>query len=156
MTEKHNLALAIFDAEDLAIISAHVQDAAVRVGDMAWLPEQRRFAILADRFDHGAALGGRCERVRCGLHFNRVRDVRQTGVPQLTPDVVLELLAIAFTQSNAPSGFITLAFAGDAMIRLDVECIEGAMRDLGHRKPCKPAPAHHGADEAGHHREKDA
>ena len=71
------LRLAAFDADDLSVISAHLQDSLVRVGDMAWLPEQDRFALVLSRFDWIAAGEGRCERATTGLHFDRVRTVRQ-------------------------------------------------------------------------------
>ena len=136
------LRLLAFDADDLAIVSAHLQDALVRVGDMAWLPEQDRFILLLSRFDWVAAAEGRCERATSGLHFARVRTVRQNGVPQQTPEVVLELLAIAFEPSDAPAGFVTLTFAGGAAIRLDVECLEACLRDMGPRWTAKCRPAH--------------
>ncbi len=50
------LKLIALDGEDLAIISAHLQDAVVRVGDMAFLPREHRFALLTNRFDWEAAV----------------------------------------------------------------------------------------------------
>ena len=58
------LRIAALDPEGLAILSAHLQDADIRVGDMAYLPEQRRFALAGARFDWYAATRGGCE--RCG------------------------------------------------------------------------------------------
>ena len=140
--ESRNLHLLAFDSEDLAVLSAHLQDALVRVGDMAWLPEESRFALILSRFDWPAAEQGRCERAACGLRFDRVRTVRQTGVPQQTPNVVLDLLAISFEPGDAPSGLVTLTFAGGAAIRLDVECLEGALGDLGPRWQAGARPGH--------------
>ena len=34
------LKLIALDAEDLAVVSAHLQDAVVRKGDIAWLPAE--------------------------------------------------------------------------------------------------------------------
>jgi hypothetical protein len=137
-----DLHLVAVDAEDLALVSAHLQDALVRVGDMAWLPEQSRFAMVVSRFDWLAAQNGRCERATTGLHFDRVRTVRQTGVPQQTPEVVLNLLAVTFAPTEAPAGLATLTFSGGAAIRLDVECLEAAMADLGPRWTAKSKPVH--------------
>jgi hypothetical protein len=136
------LHLVAFDAEDLALLSAHLQDALVRVGDMAWLPEQSRFALVVSRFDWLGAQEGRCERATTGLHFDRVRTVRQTGVPQRTPEVVLNLLAVTFEPTEAPAGRATLTFSGGAAIRLDVECLEAVLADLGPRWAAKSKPAH--------------
>jgi hypothetical protein len=137
-----DLRFVAFDGEDLSVVSAHLQDALVRVGDMAWLPEQDRFALILSRFDWVAAGEGRCERLATGLHFDRVRQVRQNGVPQQTPEVVLSLLAVAFEPTDAPAGYITLTFSGGAAIRLEVECLDAHMRDLGPRWPARSRPGH--------------
>lgn len=136
------LRLVAFDAEDLDVLSAHLQDALVRVGDMAWLPEEDRFALILSRFDWMAAAAGACERAVSGLRFERVRRVRQTGVPQQKPETVLELLALSFEPTDAPAGQITLTFSGGAAIRLDVECLEACVRDMGPRWAAKSRPGH--------------
>lgn len=133
------LKLAALDAEDLSILSAHLQDATVRVGDMAYLKSMRRFALVASRFDWPNALQGICERCRAGLHFERVFKVLYTGFDP-SVDKVLNLLAISFSPGDLPSGFVTLTFSGGAAIRLDVECVEAALSDIGPRwrVDCKP------------------
>ena len=45
------LKLIALDEEDLAVVSSHLQDAVVRVGDMAYLPSKKRFAAVLNRFD---------------------------------------------------------------------------------------------------------
>lgn len=135
------LKLAALDAEDLAVISAHLQDATVRIGDMAYLPKSRRFVFVAAQFDWVRALAGACERCRTGLHFERVFKVVRTGFDQ-EPDRVLNLLAIMFSPGDAPSGTITLTFSGGAAIRLDVECIEAALSDIGPRWSVEDKPGH--------------
>lgn len=136
------LRLIAFDAEDLQVVSAHLQDALVRVGDMAWLPEQDRFVLGLSRFDWMAADGGQCERAVASLQFERVRTVRQNGVPQREPNVVLSLLAVAFEPGDAPAGHVLLTFSGGAALRLDVECLEAHLRDLGPRWTAKSRPGH--------------
>ena len=135
------LKLAALDAEDLAVISAHLQDAIVSVGDMIYLPKSLRFALVASRFDWPRALRGTRERCRTGLHFERVFRVARSGFDQ-DPDRVLNLLAIMFTQGNAPSGTITLTFSGGAAIRLEVECVEAALSDIGPRWSVEDKPGH--------------
>lgn len=136
------LRLVAFDSEDLDVLSAHLQDALVRVGDMAWLPEEDRFALVVSRFDWLSAGEGRCERAVSGLRFDRVRAVRQNGVPQQKPETVLELLALAFEPTDAPAGRIILTFAGGAAIRLDVECLEACLTDMGPRWTARSRPGH--------------
>ncbi len=57
LNEMTDLKLIAFDEEDLKVVSAHLQDAVVRVGDMAYLPKERRFAALLNRFDWELAAG---------------------------------------------------------------------------------------------------
>ena len=58
------LKLIVLDADDLAVISAHLQDAVLKVGDLAYLPAERRFAALGNRFDWADALRDGDRRVR--------------------------------------------------------------------------------------------
>ena len=46
------LKLMALDEDDLAVVSAHLQDALAPTRDMAWLPKEKRFALLVSRFDH--------------------------------------------------------------------------------------------------------
>ena len=46
-----DLKLIALDVDDLAVISAHLQDAVLQVGDIAYLPRDKRFAAIANRFD---------------------------------------------------------------------------------------------------------
>ena len=139
------LKLAALDAEDLAVISAHLQDATVRVDEMAYLPKSRRFVLVSSRFDWARAVEGISERCRTGLHFERVFRARRSGFEQ-DGERVLNLLAIMFTPGEPPSGTITLAFAGGGAIRLDVECIEAALSDIGPRWPVEDKPGRETAE----------
>lgn len=137
------LRLAVLDAEDLAVVSAHMQDAEVTLGDMAYLPKSKRFAIAAARFDWAAASAtGRIERCQAGLHFERVLRAARIGFPAEDAGQTRRLLAMSFDPHDTPAGTVTLMFAGGARVRLDVECLEAEMRDLGPRWPVdeKPAP----------------
>ncbi len=137
------LRLQAIDAEDLSVVSAHLQDALLRVGDLAYLPRKRRFALIASRFDWSAQAVGRLERCRTALHFESVLGVRYTGVARDRPDGVLELLAISFEPGKtSPEGQIRLIFAAGAVILLDVDCIEAQLCDLGPRWAVSCCPTH--------------
>lgn len=137
------LRLLAFDAEDLAILSAHFQDAVLHAGDTAWLPREKRFAFVANRFDwDGAARGEGNRRRRAAVHFERVLNVRSRGLDPQNAGAVLNLLAISFTPGDAPAGVIELLFSGDACIRLEVECLEAAMKDLGPAWTTEHCPGH--------------
>jgi hypothetical protein len=138
------LKLIALDAEDLAVVSAHLQDAVAKVRDMAFVPRERRFALLVNRFDWEAAVcdEGKCRRRRTGIHFDRVLRTRSRGVDLADRDAVLNLLAVEFAPDDAPSGTVTLFFSGDAAIQLDVECLEAAMSDLGPAWSARKQPQH--------------
>ena len=131
------LKLIAFDAEDLAVISAHLQDAVLKVADIAYLPKERRFAAIGNRFDWSEAIKGATgkaqdyTRRRTALRFERVLGAKLQGIDLGAKDAVLALLAIGFEPGEAPEGSVTLHFAGGGAIRLDVECIEAELKDLG-------------------------
>ncbi|MFD2236831.1 DUF2948 family protein [Aureimonas populi] len=147
MTELKLLAL---DEDDLAILSAHCQDAVVRAADLSFERAAGRFLVPMNRFvwEEAAARRGFLarrrpyERRRAVLHFDRVRRVSQTGVLVGDPDQVLALLALRFTPGEAPSGLVELVFAGGSAIRLEVECIEAQLADLGAAWSTQNRPDH--------------
>ncbi|QGM98485.1 DUF2948 family protein [Methylocystis parvus] len=138
-----SLRLHALDSEDLALLSAHLQDALVRVGDIAFMPGKRRFALVGSRFDWAAEMEGRLERCRAGLHFEGVQRVRCQKVSRDQPDAILDLLAVTFEPAGEPpGGTIRLTFAGGAAICLDVECVEAMLTDLGPRWKTAARPKH--------------
>ncbi len=136
------LRLIALDEEDLAVISANLQDAQVTGSDFAFLPNEKRFAFVCRRFDWVQAKRGGCQWRASGVHFNQVIRVTRIGFAPSETSRVLNLLAVNFEVSDAPGGAVTLTFSGDAAIKLDVECIETQLRDLGPCLPCGPAPEH--------------
>jgi hypothetical protein len=133
------LRLVAFDPEDLAVISAHLQDSLLRVGDIAYLPKERRFAIQVRRYDWEAATPQR--RLTC-MHFEHVTGVRVRGIEQTNKDAVLNLLAIAFEERDTPSGTATLIFADGGAIQVDLECVEMQMKDTGPVWAAESRPSH--------------
>ncbi len=137
------LKLFALDDEDLAVLSTHLQDAVVKVADIGFVPKAQRFALLLNRFDWDQKeCAGEHVRRRTGLHFERVTAVKTRGFEPTDKEEVLNLLAITFTPEETPSGYVILTFSGGAEIRLDVECIEAGMSDLGPAWGCTKAPAH--------------
>ncbi len=136
------LKLNALDEEDLAVLSAHVQDSCVQREEMTYLPAQKRFALAAMRYDWSAAAEGRHERVGAVLRFDRVLRVASIGLGPATSAQALNLLAIAFEPTAAPSGFVTLAFFGGVAVRLEVECLEAELRDIGPRRDAEVCLGH--------------
>ncbi|MDX7950192.1 DUF2948 family protein [Lichenihabitans sp. Uapishka_5] len=133
------LHFAVLDEEDLGVMSAHLQDADMKLGDMAFLPRSRHFALVACRIDWDNVAIGQPARRETGFHFSHVRHVRRIGFEQADPDLALQLLTVSFAATDAPAGDVLLTFAGGRMIKLDVDCLEAEMRDLG---PCWAVDKH--------------
>ncbi len=139
------LRLSALDAEDLDILSAQMQDAILTVGDIKYLPRRKKLALTARRFDWqhaGLTTKGPFRRRITGLSFARVLRAKAFNIRQDAADAVLSLLAISFTPGNAPSGEIVLTFSGGGLLRLDVECIEASLEDLGPQWETVPKPLH--------------
>jgi hypothetical protein len=141
-----NLKLFALDADDLAIVSAHVQDAVLKVAEMAYLPREQRFVLICNRFDRSplavGASAGPPQRRRAALRFERVQKAQLQGLDLSQRDTVLSLLALQFEPGAEPSGQVTLIFAGQSAIRLVVESIELALEDLGPAWAASAAPHH--------------
>ncbi len=138
----HALKLVALDREGLGVISAHIQDTCVNRVDMTWLPRQRRFLVAGMRYDWVGAKTGPEERVSSVLRFDRVLRVSHLGLAEIDRDATLNLLGMTFEKTDPPAGIIVLAFADGALVRLDVECVEVELRDMGHRVPAQACPGH--------------
>jgi len=129
------LHLVARDAEDLAILSALVQDAVFPVTEMTWLKGRRRFALLINRFrweDRDAAehTGRRFERVRSLLVVDEALSVQTQGIDRQDRDTVLSLLSVGFEPGADGTGRVTLMLAGDGAIALEVEALEVTLKDV--------------------------
>ncbi len=143
------LKLVALDKDDLDVVSAHLQDAVVKVGEILWRPGEKRLVLGLDRFDWEAANGESptWQRRRAALRFDRVLSCQCKNVLSQDKDKLLDLLAVDFSENDPPAGTVTLLFAGGAALRLQVECLEAEVVDLG---PVWAAPScpDHTADAA--------
>jgi DUF2948 family protein len=141
-----SLTLAAQDTEDLQIISARLQDAVAKAKNLAWLPQTRRFAALFNRFEWEKVSGRKKtgSRVRAGLSFGCVLSAKSHNIHYGNPEAVLSLLAIRFTPrgSEDPGGIVELLFSGGGTVRLDVECIEASLSDVGESWAARGRPEH--------------
>jgi hypothetical protein len=141
------LTLAAQDQEDLQILSARLQDAVAQVRDLIWLPKAQRFAAMFNRFKWEAEAEhkrGASLRVRAGLSFERVSSAKSHKIRYDNPRAVLSLLAIRFEPRSEedPGGTIEFLFSGGGAIRLEVECIEATLSDIGGEWTARGKPAH--------------
>ncbi|GAB4065375.1 DUF2948 family protein [Ancylobacter sonchi] len=162
------LKLIALDDEDLAVLSVHLQDAVVSVGDMAFQPGERRFVMLANRFDWESAVqkelaaegagaaavvaaldlgpAGKapsgCVRRRAGIRFEHVLGARVRGIDLKRKRDVLNLLLVTFEPTESPSGTVTFTFSGGGQLQLTVDCLEAGVEDLGPAWDAKGTPCH--------------
>lgn len=139
------LRLMAADADDLNVLSACLQDAVMKVGDLAYLPNERRFAFVANRFlweTPGARGAGPYWRTRAGAHFDDVKAVRQLNIRAEAKDAVIEILSIGFEAGEDGAGTVTLTFAGGGAIRLDVDAVNAELRDLSEPWRTQSKPEH--------------
>jgi len=149
------LKLVALDNDDIEVISAHVQDALVKAADVRWQPRERRFVMALNRFDWMNAAGAKdataaeCRdyrRCRTALRFERVNACKCRGLDPAERDALLNLLAVEFAESDSPSGIVTLTFSGGGVIRLEVECLEAELADLGEVYAAAVCPDHFARD----------
>ena len=127
------LKLIALDADDLAVISAHVQDARVQASDIIWRQAEKRLVVGINRLDWEQTLAGETapRRLISALRFDRVLACKSRDIDLETPEAALELLGIEFHPGEPPGGSAVLMFSQGGALRLDVECLECELADLG-------------------------
>jgi hypothetical protein len=135
------LRLLAEDADDLKVISAALQDAVAKLGDVRWEPAARRLTIAVNRFRWEDGPKAR-ERVRSALQVGGVMSVQARKLRRDAPGAVVQLLSVAFEPGEAPGGVVLLRFAGDADLRCEVECIDAALADVSAPWPARSTPSH--------------
>jgi hypothetical protein len=135
-----DLKLVALEREGLHVISAHAQDACVRREDMTYLPDQKRFVMGVLRYDWIGAKHALDERVGAVLRFDRVLKVSHLGLDGEAK--VRTLLGITFQKTEEPSGLVFLNFGDGAIVRLEVECLEAELRDVGPRRAACDCEGH--------------
>ena len=139
MADPSPLRLLAQDADDLAIISAALQDAVAKVGDISFEAKARRLTIVFNRFRWEA---DQRQRVRAALQLGGVLGVQARKIRRDRKDAVVELLTISFEGGEAPGGLLTLSFAGGGDLRAEVECIDAILADVSQPWPTPRAPKH--------------
>ncbi len=134
------LRLTAQDAGDLNVISAQMQDAVLRYADLKYDAKRRRFVLVANRFAWDDAKTKM--RRRTGLHFDFVNSVQKQGFNNVGPNTILSLLAISFVPVDKMSGHITLSFSAGHQLRLEVECVDAALADMGPAWSTEMTPSH--------------
>jgi hypothetical protein len=133
MPAPEQLRLVALDADDLSVISAHVQDARVQASDIVWRQDEKRLVVGMNRLDWEQTLSGGTapRRLLAALRFDRVLACKSRNIDLEQLDAVLELVGIEFHPGEAPAGSALLLFNHGGALRLDVECLECELTDLG-------------------------
>jgi hypothetical protein len=151
-----SLKLRAEDADDLAVISAVVQDALVSVKDLTYDRAARSFMVVANRFrwenqaDRANATAA-FERTLCAVTFSEVDRVSYRGFRRSDDDRILSLLAIrpgakpGDKQGDAIAT-IDLEFSGGATLRLGISAIRVRAGDVGEPWPTAWQPDHEAGD----------
>ena len=145
------LKLMALDADDLTVLSALMQDAITRGGEMRYLEKERAFVLVGDRLAREAGVersgllrrSSAMQRRRTALDLRRVMSAKLRGFDPRADDEPMVLLAVTFELSGqGPGGSLTLAFAGGATVRCDVEAVEARLTDLGPAWKSEASPDH--------------
>ena len=139
------LKLVALDPDDLEVVSTHLQDAVVKVADVIWRPQEKRLIVALNRFDWGAAeccSNPELRRRRAALRFERVSACKCRNVDPAGKDAVLNLLAVEFAEQRSARRRRHADLLGRWQLRLEVECLEAELADLGPAWPAAARPVH--------------
>src|SRR4029078_10148206 len=120
------LKLIALDADDLAVISAHVQDARVQASDIVWRQDEKRLVVGMNRLDWEQTLSGGTapRRSLAAVRFDRVLSCKSRNIDLEVPEAMLELVGIEFHPGEAPGGSALLLFRHGGAPRSDGGCTE--------------------------------
>ena len=141
MTKTAPLRLLAQDAEDLAVLSAALQDAVARIGDIHWDAQARTLTLACNRFrwESGGKTG---ERVRSALQLGDVTGVQARNLKRDAKAAIVELLSISFEPGETPGGTVLLTFAGGGDLRVVVDCLDVVLADVSEPWATPRRPGH--------------
>ena len=140
-----NLKLIAKTEEDLRVVSAHLQDSIVSVGDIANLKKNKIFLIQLNRFmweDVEKGVFRKNKRIRTVLKFENILSVVSRNINQIKKDKFLDFLAIETNITPDNNYEMKIIFAGDSIIRVISEVIEVTLDDQGEAWNTKNKPKH--------------
>ena len=140
-----NLKLIAKTAEDIRVISAHLQDSIVKTSDIASLKRNKIFLIQLNRFmweDVEKGVFRKNKRIRTVLKFENILEVTAKNINQRKGDRFLDFLAIETEKMPDKNYEMKLIFAGDIVIKLVTEAIDVTLDDQGSPWESKNKPKH--------------
>ena len=105
----------------------------MQISDIVWRQREKRLVIGMSRLDWDQTLEGETSprRLVAALRFDRVLACKSRQIDLGASDVVLDLIGIEFHAGEPPSGCALLLFTDGRALRLDLECLECELTDLG-------------------------
>ena len=143
--ETKNLKLIAKTEEDLKVISAHLQDSIAKTSDIANLKKNRIFLMQLNRFmweDVEKGVFRKNKRVISVLKFENVVSVNSKNLNQKNTERFLDFLAIETKLLSDKNYEVKLNFAGDILIKLNLEIIECFLEDISDPWETKNKPKH--------------
>ncbi len=132
------LKLLAKDEADIQVIAAVLQDAIAPVSEMKYLPAEKNFVLVVQRFCWDCAReGADYQRIETALDIEGVENVQFMGFDPAETAGMLELLTITI-EGDA----LQLVFAGEARLKLKVGDWTLKMRDFGEPWPTTHKPSH--------------
>lgn len=126
--------------DDLAVLSAALQDAIGQVGDIRFDSRARSLTLRVSRFQHERQ---KTSRVLTGIRIDSVLGVKARGIDRKDPTAMIVILALEFeTHPKNPSGILRIILAGDGEFAVDVECIDIIMADVSAPRNTNKRPLH--------------
>ena len=148
------LRLLAHDGDDVAVLSALLQDAIIPGSDMNFDRQLNEFIIVANRFcwelgpcgDVKSSDGKPIyERRLCGIRIARVRSVQHYNWPEKRQYGLFNLLALGLVDMAEQAGdgaVLQFQFSGGSSLRLNVDDIDIVLADLDVGHPTSLQPAH--------------
>jgi hypothetical protein len=141
MTDAPALKLLAQDADDLAVISAALQDAVAKIGDIRWDASARTLTLACNRF-RWESQAKKGQRIRSALQLGDVTGVQARKLRRDAKGAVVELLSVAFEPGEAPGGAVLLTFAGGGDLKVSVDCLDVILADVSEAWSTPRRPGH--------------
>ena len=140
-----NLKLNGTSEDDIKVISAHLQDSITQVKNIAHLKKNKIFLIQFNRFmweDIEKGVFRKNKRIISVLKFENVVSVNSKNLNQKNTERFLDFLAIETKLLSDKNYEVKLNFAGDILIKLNLEIIECFLEDISDPWETKNKPKH--------------
>ena len=148
------LRLLARDKDDVAVLSALLQDAIIPGVDMEFNRKTNQFILVANRFcweipplDGVTSIDGKLvhERRLCGICIRHVTAAQHHNWPDMRQDALFNLLALRHVDMAEQEGegvCLQFEFSGGSSLRLLTDEIDITLADLDAGNPTSFQPAH--------------